>query len=230
MHVFKPFVLFVPFVVHAFESRSPSQWLSNALDFCRIVNYAEPMDDPRADDDLMLAFACGAPDAFEVLYERYRKPLYRYLYHAVGDKALADDLYQDVWSRIIASRAGFSRGNGFKRWAFRIAHNRLVDHWRALGRQPGIDGDALDELSDDASPAPDETLERGQQAERLRAALMQLPPEQREAFLLQQEAGLSLADIAARNNVGRETIKSRLRYAVGKLRGSLKPGPEAAGK
>ena len=188
------------------------------------------MTDPRTDDDLMLAFAGGAPDAFEVLYARYRKPLYRYLYHAVGDKAAADDLYQDVWSRIIASGEKFRRGNGFKRWAFRIAHNRLVDHWRALGRQPGMDADALDTVPGDGRQEPDETLERGRQAERLRAALMQLPPDQREAFLLQQEAGLSLADIARRENVGRETIKSRLRYAVGKLRGMLEPGPEAAGK
>jgi len=188
------------------------------------------MTDPRTDDDLMLAFAGGTSDAFEVLYERYRKPLYRYLYHAVGNKAAADDLYQDVWSRIIASRQKFSRGNGFKRWAFRIAHNRLVDHWRALGRQPGMEGEALETLPDETGQGPDETLERGQQAERLRAALMQLPPDQREAFLLQQEAGLSLADIAERESVGRETIKSRLRYAVGKLRGILEPGPEAAGK
>lgn len=188
------------------------------------------MTDPRTDDDLMLAFAGGASDAFEVLYERYRKPLYRYLYHAVGDGPSADDLYQDVWSRIIASRDRFRRGNGFKRWAFRIAHNRLVDHWRALGRRPGLDGEALDTLPDDAGQGPDEMLERGRQAESLRAALMQLPIEQREAFLLQQEAGLSLADIAERTSVGRETIKSRLRYAVGKLRGILEPGPEAAGK
>lgn len=188
------------------------------------------MTDPRADDDLMLAFAGGASEAFEVLYERYRKPLYRYLYHAVGDKAAADDLYQDVWSRIIASRDGFRRGNGFKRWAFRIAHNRLVDHWRTLGRQPGIETETLDSLSGDTRQEPDAALERGQQAERLRAALMQLPIEQREAFLLQQEAGLSLADIAERESVGRETIKSRLRYAVGKLRGILEPGAEAAGK
>src|SRR6056297_2997662 len=150
------------------------------------------MTDPRTDDDLMLAFAGGAPDAFEALYDRYRKPLYRYLYHAVGDKTSADDLYQDVWSRIIASRDRFSRGNGFKRWAFRIAHNRLVDHWRALGRRPGMDGEALDTVPGDARHAPDETLERDQQAGRLRSALMQLPVEQREAFLLQQEAGLSL--------------------------------------
>jgi len=188
------------------------------------------MTDSRTDDDLMLAFAGGASDAFEVLYERYRKPLYRYLYHAVGNKAAADDLYQDVWSRIIASRDRFGRGNGFKRWAFRIAHNRLVDHWRALGRQPGTDDDALDTLSGDDRESPDSALERGQQAERLRAALMRLPTEQRDAFLLQQEAGLSLAEIAERESVGRETIKSRLRYAIGKLRGILEPGPEAAGK
>lgn len=188
------------------------------------------MTDPRSDDDLMLAFGRGASDAFEALYERYRKPLYRYLYHAVGDKAVADDLYQDVWSRIIDSRERFRRGNGFKRWAFRIAHNRLVDHWRALGRQPGMDGDALDDLPGDARQAPDAAMERNQQAGQLRTALMQLPAEQREAFLLQQEAGLSLADIAERGGVGRETIKSRLRYAVGKLRGILEPGPEATGK
>ncbi|MEX0916286.1 MAG: sigma-70 family RNA polymerase sigma factor [Wenzhouxiangellaceae bacterium] len=188
------------------------------------------MTDPRTDDDLMLAFARGASDAFEVLYERYRKPLYRYLYHAVSDKAVADDLYQDVWSRIIDARERFRRGNGFKRWAFRIAHNRLVDHWRALGRQPGLDGDGLANLPGDARHTPDAAMERDQQAGQLRAALMQLPREQREAFLLQQEAGLSLADIAERGGVGRETVKSRLRYAVGKLRGILEPGPEAAGK
>ncbi|MCA1778025.1 MAG: sigma-70 family RNA polymerase sigma factor [Xanthomonadaceae bacterium] len=188
------------------------------------------MTDPRSDDDLMLAFGRAAPGAFEVLYERYRKPLYRYLYHAVGDKTAADDLYQDVWSRIIVSRATFQRGNGFKRWAFRIAHNRLVDHWRALGRQPAMDTEALDRMADDNRQQPDATLARDQQAKRLRAALMQLPLNQREAFLLQQEAGLSLADIAERASVSRETIKSRLRYAVGKLRAILAPGPEAAGK
>jgi RNA polymerase sigma-70 factor (ECF subfamily) len=69
-----------------------------------------------------------------------------------------------------------------------------------------------------------------QRARQLRAALMQLPPEQREAFLLQREAGLTLDQIADREQVGRETIKSRLRYAVGKLRTLLDPGPEAAGK
>ncbi|NDY95524.1 sigma-70 family RNA polymerase sigma factor [Wenzhouxiangella limi] len=187
------------------------------------------MDDARTDDDLMLAYARGEARAFEVLYERYRQPLYRYLLHALGDRAAADDLYQDVWSRIIDARARFRKSRGFKRYAFRIAHNRLVDHWRALERQ-GSSGE-FDELrlAAPSEQQPDSASARDQQAQQLRQALMQLSTEQREAFLLQQEAGLSLADIAAHSGVGRETVKSRLRYAVKRLRNLLGPGPEAAG-
>jgi len=188
------------------------------------------MPDPRSDDDLMLAFGRGDGAAFEVLYQRYRTPIYRYLAHAVDDQSIADDLYQDVWSRMIDARASFKRGSGFKRWAFRIAHNRLVDHWRALGRQPAVDPDALDDQADDPGRAPDAGAEREQQRAGLRAALMALSPEQREAFLLRQEAGLSLADIASRSGVGRETVKSRLRYAVNRLRGLLTTQPEGAGE
>ncbi len=187
------------------------------------------MNDPRSDDDLMLAYARGEMPAFEVLYERYRQPLYRYLLHALGDRAAADDLYQDVWSRIIDARARFRRGNGFRRYAFRIAHNRLVDHWRQVGRRG--EHAELEErrLSAPTEDQPECASEREQQVRRLHEALMQLSNEQREAFLLQQEAGLSLADIAGRSGVGRETVKSRLRYAVRKLRALLAPGAEAAG-
>jgi RNA polymerase sigma-70 factor (ECF subfamily) len=186
------------------------------------------MTDPRADDDLMLAYARGDVRAFEVLYDRYRQPLYRYLFHAVGERASADDLYQDVWSRIIDARACFQKGKGFKRYAFRIAHNRLVDHWRALERHG-----KSSEVDEQSLPAPfeqqpDSARELDEQAGQLREALMQLSTEQREAFLLQQEAGLSLADIAERSGVGRETVKSRLRYAVKRLRALLSPNPEAA--
>ncbi len=188
------------------------------------------MPDPRSDDELMLAFGRGDGRAFELLYQRYRKPLYRYLVHAVGDRAVADDLYQDVWSRIIDARDRFRAGAGFKRWAFRIAHNRLVDHWRARGREPGFDTDATNQHATAPEHAPDAVLDAAQRAEQLRAALMRLPPEQRQAFLLQIEAGLSLDQIAAREQVGRETIKSRLRYAMQKLKTLRTPNPEAAGK
>lgn len=185
------------------------------------------MNDVRGDDDLMLAYGRGDSGAFEVLYERYRQPLYRYVSHAVGERAVADDLYQDIWSRIIDARNQFRRDKGFKRWAFRIAHNRLVDHWRQLERQATDPTDDLDVLPADERGSPDRHAEQGELGNQLRAALMQLSPDQREAFLLQQEAGLSLADIAGQSGVGRETVKSRLRYAVNKLRALL--GPETEG-
>ncbi|MEE4331666.1 MAG: sigma-70 family RNA polymerase sigma factor [Wenzhouxiangella sp.] len=186
------------------------------------------MKDVRSDDDLMLAYGQGDSLAFEVLYERYRQPLYRYVYHALGDRALADDAYQDIWSRIIDARGRFRRKTGFRRWAFRIAHNRLVDHWRRLERQPVDADDALERHPDRAELQPERRSEQAEQASALRRALMALPAEQREAFLLQQEAGLSLAEIAERGGVGRETVKSRLRYAVGKLRSLLSPATEAS--
>jgi RNA polymerase sigma-70 factor (ECF subfamily) len=187
------------------------------------------MNDPRSDDDLMLAYGQGDSLAFEVLYERYRQPLYRYVFHALGDPALADDAYQDIWSRIIDARERFRRKSGFRRWAFRIAHNRLVDHWRLLERQPVDSDEVLDRHPDRPDRQPEQRSEQAEQAAGLRRALMALPPEQREAFLLQQEAGLSLAEIAERDGVGRETVKSRLRYAVGKLRTLLAPSTQASG-
>ncbi|QKK01368.1 MAG: sigma-70 family RNA polymerase sigma factor [Pseudomonadota bacterium] len=180
------------------------------------------MPDPRCDDELMLAYAGGDVRAFEMLHDRYRQPLYRYLVHAVGDRTLADDLYQEVWAAIIDHRDRFRRKQGFRRYAFRIAHNRVVDHWRRRARQGQHDSDATAGLVDEQA-TPERAAERHDRAAALRHALMSLPVEQRSAFLLQQEAGLSLTDIAERQGVGHETIKSRLRYAVRKLRERLSP-------
>lgn len=181
------------------------------------------MTDPRSDDDLMLAYARGDARAFDALYERYRKPLYRYLFHSARDRSVADELFQDVWTRIIDARKRFRKDAGFKRYAFRIAHNRLVDHWRALDRRrEDADGSGHEPVSTPAD-SPEAVVEQVQHRAELLAALGQLSREQREAFLLQQEAGLTLAEIAERSGVGRETVKSRLRYATGKLRTLLKP-------
>lgn len=184
------------------------------------------MNDARSDDDLMLAFGRGDGEAFGALYERYRKSLYRYLFHAVGDRTTADDLYQDVWSRIIDARGRYQRGAGFKRYLFRIAHNRIVDHWRRAGRQTEQGDEELERFPDTESGNPESESERDQLRSELMSAIAQLPQDQREAFLLQQEAGLTLEQIAHQTDVGRETVKSRLRYAVNKLRAQLRPGPD----
>jgi len=181
------------------------------------------MTDSLCDDDLMLAYARGDASAFNVLYERYRKPLYRYLFHATRNRLVADELFQDVWTRIIDARKRFRKDTGFKRYAFRIAHNRLVDHWRALDRRrEEADGSEAEPVTG-RDDSPEASVEQAQHRAELMNALGQLSRVQREAFLLQQEAGLSLAEIAERSGVGRETVKSRLRYATGKLRTLLRP-------
>jgi RNA polymerase sigma-70 factor (ECF subfamily) len=185
------------------------------------------MDDPRSDDTLMLTYRDGDAAAFEALYGRYRKPLYRYFFYALrGDRALADECFQDVWSRIIQAKDRYKRGAGFKRYLFRIARNRLVDHWRKAGRTAEESDEQLEHHPGPETGSPDLEAERDQLREELINALRQLPPDQQEAFLLQQEAGLTLEQIARHTQVGRETVKSRLRYAVNKLRTQLSPGSE----
>lgn len=185
------------------------------------------MTDARSDDTLMLAYRDGDTVAFELLYGRYRKRLYRYFYYACGDRAAADEMFQDTWTRVIDARARYRRRSGFKRYLFRIAHNRLVDHWRARARMPAMDGDeSLRNLPAGGPDSPEAAVGNTQLHGELMRALMALPPAQREAFLLQQEAGLSREAIASKTGVGVETVKSRLRYAVGRLRKALRPAME----
>jgi RNA polymerase sigma factor (sigma-70 family) len=184
--------------------------------------------DLRTDEALMLAYRDGDGAAFEVLYGRWRGPLYRYFLRQCGHAGQADELFQDVFMRVIGAAANYEPTAKFTTWLFRIAHNRLIDHWRKLGREP-VDPLASGDDSDDCEldppapegTAPDSRAEQRQLGEALMAALNELPEVQREAFLLAEEGGLTLEQIASISGVGRETIKSRLRYATGKLRNKL---------
>lgn len=84
----------------------------------------------------MLAYAGGDVRAFEQLYGRHRGPLYRFLMRQLRNAALADELFQDVWQRVIAARASWQPDAAFSTWLFRIAHNQLNDHWRAQRHRP----------------------------------------------------------------------------------------------
>lgn len=188
-----------------------------------------PEQDLRTDEGLMLAYKNGDADAFEVLYGRWRRRLFRYLAHQCGQDGASDELFQDVWLRVVNARQQYEATAPFHAWLFRIAHNRLVDHWRATNRSPIQDmSDPDDEEADFMAnvPAPDDTrperlAERKAQAAHLLAAVQSLPDVQRETFILAEDGGLSLEEIASIMEVGRETVKSRLRYAVGKLRQEL---------
>ena len=180
------------------------------------ISYAAIMQE-MTDEKLMQRYAKGDAKAFDLLYARHRAPLYRYFVRQVNNPATANDLYQGAWEKIIKARKKYRPAAPFKMWMYRIAHNHLVDHYRRLRPEDPVEPDTLtDSYADPSQGAID-----GEQQERLRAGITALPVEQRNALLLQIETGLKMEDIARVTGVGRETVKSRLRYAVNYLKRSL---------
>jgi RNA polymerase sigma factor (sigma-70 family) len=172
-----------------------------------------------SDEALYQGYRRGDAAAFDMLYQRYRQPLFLFLLRSCRTRADAEDLYQELWSRVIQAGEGFHQGS-FRAWVFRIARNLQIDRYRRERVRPLADGDIPINLAA-ATPGPDQQTDAADCHERLLTAIGALPPEQREAFLLKEESGLELAEIATLAGVGRETIKSRLRYALKRLRASL---------
>jgi RNA polymerase sigma-70 factor (ECF subfamily) len=171
----------------------------------------------------MLAYRRGDAGAFEALYARHKGPLYRFVLRAVKERALADELYQEIWMRVIEARSRYAVQAKFTTWLYTIAHNRLSDHWRKKGLK------LVDALEADDPPAPrgfePEARASGREdLRRLAAALEGLPAAQREAFLLHEEAGMTVGEIAAATGATQEAAKSRLRYALARLREALHDG------
>lgn len=179
------------------------------------------------DETLMQAFAAGDALAFETLYDRHALPVWRFVQRSLHDAALADDLVQDVWFSLVRQAPQYQPRARFRTWLFTLAHHRLVDHWRTHKAHTSLDaetedGAALaDTLAADSGFGPVRQLQSREQAQALLDALAALPLTQREAFLLQAEGGLSLAEIAQATGVSAETAKSRLRYARERLRHAL---------
>ncbi|MBT2116847.1 RNA polymerase sigma factor [Dyella sp. LX-66] len=181
--------------------------------------------DTAVDEDatLMLAYAQGDLAAFEALYARHRGTLYRFLLRACRQPAMADELFQETWSRVIAARERYQPQAKFTTWLLQIAHNLLVDSYRR--KRPTLDGEAgehaIAQMEAPLQEQPEHALSDFEQRRRLQRAIEQLPDEQRAAVLLRLEQELSLEEIAEVTGVGRETVKSRLRYAMNKLREQL---------
>jgi RNA polymerase sigma factor (sigma-70 family) len=187
--------------------------------------------DDTTDEALMLAYVAGDASAFDALYGRHRGGLYRYFLRHLRNAGAADESFQDVWMNVIRVRESYVPTAKFSTWLYTLAHNRMVDYWRAGARATVVsiddDGDvaARGEAEAISATRTDEPETRAASREIgacIAAALASLPAEQREAFLLQYEGGHSLAEIAAITGVGDETVKSRLRYATSKLRAVLK--------
>ena len=170
----------------------------------------------------MLAYAAGDAAAFEQLYVRHRGRLYRFMLRQLRDPALTDECFQDVWQRVISARTTWQPDAAFTTWLFRIAHNRLTDHWRALKHRPPAPADGDERAARVADPdTPERHLSDFEQRRRLQLALAELPDDQREVLQLRLEQELTLEEIGEITGVGRETVKSRLRYAMDKLRARL---------
>lgn len=171
------------------------------------------------DEDLFQRFRRGDLAAFQDLYSRYRKSLYLYLLRSSATEAEADDLYQEAWSRVIHAKERFNSGS-FKAWLFRIARNLQIDSFRRQRLHLVSDPAEVDGIADPGR-ALDERSHADDCGERLKMELQQLPPDQREVFLLKEESGMTLEQIASMLGVGRETMKSRLRYSLKRLRQML---------
>ena len=179
----------------------------------------------ESDQALMARYRAGEAEAFNELYRRFRAPLRRFVAKLSWEQGEADEIVQEVWLAVIRGARSYRPAAKFSTYLFSIAHRRLQDHWRSRGRRdhalaPDSAPD-LQEVVDDGAPIPEDWVARAELRNALMAAIERLPPPQRAVFLLKAEADLTLEEIAAATGAGVETTKSRMRYAVARLRAEL---------
>lgn len=188
------------------------------------------------DETLMMQYAKGDVQAFTRLYYRHKDSLYRYFLRQTASPEVAEELYQEVWGKLIKAHLDYSATSKFTTWLYRIAHNQLVDHYRHNSTATKIITASIDEPSEELTKSIDlsdpqsnllESLSQSQQMQQLKQCLQQLPRAQKEAFLLKHESGLSLKEIAQVINETTENIKSRLRYGLSKLKHCLRLNGES---
>jgi RNA polymerase sigma-70 factor (ECF subfamily) len=194
---------------------------------------ATPVHQDESDENLMTLYSEGNYHAFEVLYHRHKGPVFRFFRRQLN-QAKAEELSQDVWSNLIHSRNSYKAESKFTTYLYTIARHRLIDHIRrqTIRMATLIDSDSQNQEhasgdcanSDNNLPHaplsdnPEQQVMAMNEKSRLLECIKQLPLEQREAFLLKEESGLSLETIGDITGTNRESIKSRLRYALKKLK------------
>jgi len=182
----------------------------------------------ETDEQLMRRFQRGDARAFETLMRRHRTPVHTFLCRLTGDRARAEDLLQETFLRVVKAAAGWEPAALFRTWLFTIARNLAADEARRQAFRatdpldaPREDGAPRREPVAEGTPAPDDAAGDALVRPRLEAALRALPAEQREVFLLREQAGLSFPEIAEATGVNENTVKSRMRYALLALRDRL---------
>jgi len=175
------------------------------------------------DNDLINLFVAGNVNALEVLVLRHKDKLYTSILFLVKDKYLAEDIFQDVFIRIIDTmRSGrYTEEGKFLPWAMRIAHNLCVDHFRKVKRTPtirtGENHDIFEVLNFTEDSAEDKMMKK-QSHNRVKDMLDQLPEDQREVIILRHYADMSFKEIASVTNCSINTALGRMRYGFINLR------------
>lgn len=186
------------------------------------------MTDDLTDEDLLFRFRDGDAVAFESLMRRHRTQVFTFLARLTADRARAEDLLQETWLRVVAAAPRWEPRARFRTWLYAVARNLATDearravHRRAEPLDPpsgetGAAGAALQS----AAPGPDRAAESAELRPRLLLALASLPLEQREVFLLREQAGVPFGEIAEITGAPLPTVKSRMRYALEGLRRKL---------
>jgi RNA polymerase sigma-70 factor (ECF subfamily) len=183
-----------------------------------------------SDESLMLRYREGDVRAFEVIVTRHRKPIYNFILRFVRDAAQAEDVMQETFLRLIKGADNYEKQAKFTTWMYTIARNLCVDasrrgkHRKAASLDAPIGEDEgatlLDMVSDGAVGADGKAIQR-ELAIRMKQAIEALPEEQREIFLLREVSDLQFNEIAQVVGVSENTVKSRMRYALEKLREAL---------
>jgi len=198
------------------------------------IKTGRPTAEGPTDESLMADFRGGDARAFEVLMTRHRRGLLNFLYRSVNNHSRAEELLQEVFLRVIRAKDRYQQTARFSTWLYTIARNLCVDESRRAkfrrhlsldAPKRGRDGDQresmLDGTADDAVSVDEQAMGPTIQG-RLKEAIDRLPDDQREVFLMRQLGGLSFKQIGEAVGAPENTVKSRMRYALEKLRDELR--------
>jgi len=179
----------------------------------------------RSDADLMLAFQRERNyEAFEELFGRHKEALFRYLMRLAGHRPTAEDASQQTWLKVIdVARAGGYEERpavAFRTWVFTLARNHFIDHYKRSFAETRKA--PLPEDEDAPGSGPLDLIEAAQTRSQVRRAMLTLPFEQRDVLSL-WAAGVEIDQIAAMTGAPRETVLSRKKYAISKLRSAIAP-------
>ncbi len=175
------------------------------------------------DQELISLYLNGEEKAFEELLNRHQQKIYTSIYLFVKEQSLAEDIFQEVFIKIIDTlrKGKYNHEGKFLQWAMRIAYNMCVDHFRRSKRRPKISPTETFDIFDVLQVTDDNAEQfmiRSQTHDKIRSLVDQLPPEQREVVILRHYADMSFKEIAKLTRVSINTALGRMRYALINIR------------